>query len=74
MVKMGSVMQLQTSPTISTTPPEIVTARFLAERYKVTAECIGRWAKLGKIPCIRFQGTVRFNLADVRAKIEGRAI
>jgi hypothetical protein len=71
MVKMGSVMQLQTLPT--TAGPEIVNARYLAKRYQVTPECIGRWAKMGKIPVIRFQGTVRFNLAAVIEAIEGGA-
>jgi hypothetical protein len=62
-------MRPETLPT--NTGPEIVTARFLAKRYQVTPECVGRWAKLGKIPSIRFQGTVRYNLAAVIEAIEG---
>lgn len=71
MLKLRSEMQQQTLT--ANAGPEIVTARYLAKLYLVTPECIGRWAKLGKIPSIRFQGTVRYNLAAVRAAIEGRA-
>lgn len=48
-----------------------VTAKPIAEFYKVTEPCIYKWAKEGKIPCIRFQGTIRFDFEAVRAAIEG---
>ena len=56
-----------------TAGPVIVTARDLAKLYRVSPECIGRWAKMGKIPVIRFEGTVRYNLAAVRRAVEGES-
>lgn len=65
------IEQLEAKATVSD-GVGILTGRYLAKLYSVTPECIGRWAKLGRIPAIRFQGTVRYNLAAVRAKIESK--
>ncbi|MBU6170665.1 MAG: helix-turn-helix domain-containing protein [Verrucomicrobia bacterium] len=51
---------------------EIVTASQLAKRYKVTNPTVYLWAKLGKIPCIKFERTIRFDLQAVINLIEGR--
>ncbi len=58
---------------LSTPPkePTFVKAKFLATRYAVTTACILQWAKLGKLPCVRFQETVRFDLEACAAIIEG---
>jgi excisionase family DNA binding protein len=53
---------------------EIVTASQLAKRYKVTNPTVYLWAKLGKIPCIKFERTIRFDLQAVINLIERREI
>jgi len=50
---------------------EYVTAATIARIYKTTTATIYRWAKIGKIPSIKFEGMVRFNIRQVRAWIEG---
>ena len=50
---------------------KIVTAKMLAKLYHTTATNIYRWAKNKKIPSIRFEGMVRFDLPAVRTAIEG---
>jgi len=50
-----------------------VTAKPIAKFYSVTEPTIYKWANDGKIPSIRFQGTIRFNFEEVRATIEGGA-
>jgi hypothetical protein len=50
---------------------EIVKASYLAKRYKVSESMIYSWAKRGKLPCIKFENTIRFDLAAVKAAIEG---
>jgi len=59
------------SATATEADTEIVKASDLAKRYKTTPSLIYKWARDGKIPSIQFQGTVRFDLAAVRAVIEG---
>ncbi len=51
--------------------PGFVKARVLAGIYNTTVPTIYKWAADGKIPCIKFEGTIRFDLEKVRAKIEG---
>lgn len=49
-----------------------VTAAVIAKHYSTTAPTIYKWAKDGKIPSIRFQGTIRFDFDAVRSAIEGK--
>ncbi len=49
-----------------------VKAAAIAKLYNTTPTTIYKWAKEGKIPSVTFQGTVRFDLEAVRAKIEGK--
>lgn len=49
------------------------TAAVIARHYSTTAPTIYKWAKEGKIPSIRFQGTIRFDFEAVRQAIEGGA-
>jgi len=49
-----------------------VKAKFLAKLYDTTEPTIYKWAREGKIPSVRFQDTIRFDVAAVRAIIEGR--
>jgi hypothetical protein len=51
-----------------------VKAKYLAKLYSNTEPTIYRWAKENKIPSIRFQDTIRFDLEAVRAVIEGRPV
>jgi hypothetical protein len=52
----------------------IVSARVIAERYSVTERAVCIWANKNVIPSFRIGGkTLRFNLADVIAKLEGGA-
>jgi predicted site-specific integrase-resolvase len=53
---------------------EIVTASHLAKRYKVTSPTVYLWAKMGKIPCIKFERTIRFDLQAVVNLIERREV
>lgn len=57
------------------TPPGqgFVTANPIAKFYSITEATVYRWAKSGKIPSTKFQGTIRFNFDAVRAAIEGEA-
>jgi hypothetical protein len=65
-------MQTQSPPnTIQENPPKFVKAGYIAKFYEVTPAAVRFWAKTGKIPSLKFESTLRFNLADVRAKIEG---
>jgi excisionase family DNA binding protein len=60
------------SDTCATPPPEpgFVTANPIAKFYSVTEATVYRWAKQGKIPSTKFQGTIRFNFEAVRAAVE----
>lgn len=49
-----------------------VSAKPIAKFYSVTEPTVYRWAKEGKIPSTKFQGTIRFNFAAVREAIEGK--
>ncbi len=49
-----------------------VKADTIAKYYDTTAPTIYKWAKEGKIPSIRFQGTIRFDFEAVRNAIEGK--
>jgi hypothetical protein len=53
------------------TLPQFVTAQQIAALYKVTGAAVRFWAKSGKIPCLKFGGTLRFDLAKVRQTVEG---
>jgi excisionase family DNA binding protein len=50
-----------------------VTAKPIAKFYSVTEPTVYRWAKERKIPCVKFQGSIRFDFAAVRRAIEGGA-
>ena len=56
------------------TAPGYVKAADIARIYNVTKECVFRWAKDGKIPSLRFAGTVRFDETAVREAIEGEVV
>jgi predicted site-specific integrase-resolvase len=43
----------------------LVKAAVIAKLYDVTPSLIYKWARDGKIPCVRFSGTTRFNLDAV---------
>lgn len=51
--------------------PNLVTTKELAKFYRVTMACVRFWASSGRIPCIKFERTLRFDLAAVRQVIEG---
>lgn len=54
-----------------TEEPVFVTTRTIANLYKVTPAAVRHWAAKGKIPCVAFERTLRFDLAAVRQVIEG---
>ena len=47
-----------------------VTAKPIAKFFSVSQPTIYRWADKDKIPCLRFEGTVRFDFTAVRLAIE----
>ena len=50
---------------------QLATADELAEQLRVSGETVRRWARGGRIPCIRpTQRTLRFDLAAVRQALE----
>lgn len=60
---------------ISERSEKFVSAEDVAKRYKVTSRAVLLWAAQGIIPSIRIgTKTVRFNMAAVRAKLEGGSI
>jgi len=50
--------------------PAYIKASAIASIYNVTAPTVYRWAKMGLIPSVRFQDTIRFDLDATRAAIE----
>lgn len=56
---------------MSTPPAARVKAETIAKYYATTTVTVYNWARDGKIPCIRFGGTVRFDFEAVKAVIEG---
>lgn len=58
--------------TTATDGKGFVTAKPIAEFYSVKEATIYRWAEEDKIPCMRFEGTVRFNFEKVRVAMEGK--
>jgi len=43
----------------------IVTIRELSKILKVKEKTLYQWAELGQIPCIKFNGCLRFDLYDI---------
>jgi len=67
MLKMDGVKAIHATAEEGT---QFVKAAFIARRYSITPTCVRQWAAAGKIPSVRFQGTVRFPLAECVAAIE----
>lgn len=51
--------------------PTYVTAKFLADLYKVKTKTIYEHARTGELPAIKIGGVWRFDLAKVRESVEG---
>ncbi len=47
----------------------ILTAKELSEILKVSDKTIYQWSELGQIPCIKMNGSLRFNLDDIKSWI-----
>ncbi len=54
------------------TGQSFVKASAIAKLYSVTVPTVYLWARTGKIPSVTFESTVRFDLEQVRAVIEGK--
>jgi len=48
---------------------KLLTIKELSEILKVKVKTIYQWAELGQIPCIKLNGCLRFDLADINAWI-----
>ena len=48
----------------------IVTIKELSEIIKVKTKTLYQWAELGQMPCIKLNGTLRFDLDAVEAWIK----
>jgi excisionase family DNA binding protein len=44
---------------------KIITIRELSKLLKVKEKTLYQWAELGQIPCIKFNGCLRFDLEDI---------
>jgi len=49
---------------------KITTAKELSNILKVNIKTLYQWANLGQIPCIKINGSVRFDLDDIQAWIK----
>lgn len=68
-------MNATISKSVSEPNETFVSAEVVAKRYNVTSRAVLLWAAQGIIPSIRIgTKTVRFNLAAVRAAVEGRIL
>ena len=52
--------------------PVFVTCKTIARLYQVTPAAVRFWAKAVKIPSLKFESCLRFDLAAVRAAVEGK--
>lgn len=66
-------MQTLKSEITANAEPSLVRAKVVAKRYDVTERSVFNWFERGVIPGFRIGKTVRFNLAEVVAKLEGGA-
>lgn len=72
MRRLGSVMQVTQLNKAGEQSEKFVSAEVVAKRYSVTSRAVLIWAANGIIPSIRIGNkTVRFNMAQVRAALEG---
>ena len=62
---------MATAASTATAESPLVRAKVIARRYDVTERCVFNWFERGVIPGFRIGKTVRFNLAEVVAKLEG---
>jgi hypothetical protein len=66
-------MQTLKSEITENAEQSLVRAKVIAKRYDVTERSVFNWFDRGVIPGFRIGKTVRFNLAEVVAKLEGGA-
>jgi len=72
MRKLPCVMQVTQPNKAGEQSEKFVSAEVVAKRYSVTSRAVLIWAANGIIPSIRIGNkTVRFNMAQVRAALEG---
>jgi excisionase family DNA binding protein len=45
----------------------ILTVKELSEFLKVSQKTVYQWAELGQIPCLKLNGSLRFDLSDIQA-------
>lgn len=48
----------------------IVSIKEVSEILRVKHKTIYQWAELGQIPCIKLNGTLRFDLDDIEAWVQ----
>ena len=53
-------------------PPELLTARELAQRWHVSEKTLRRWMASERLPCIRVGRLVRFEPGDVSRWLSAR--
>jgi excisionase family DNA binding protein len=49
---------------------KLITVKELSEILSVKPKTIYQWVELGQIPCIKLNGTVRFDLEDIKVWID----
>jgi len=49
---------------------QVVTIKELSELLRVKEKTIYQWAESGKIPCLKFNGALRFDLHDIKKWME----
>jgi len=65
---------MQYAPPLLDSKTKFVRAADIAARYSVTTASVYHWAKVGKIPSVKFAGTTRFDPEAVAAIIERKGV
>jgi excisionase family DNA binding protein len=55
------------------TPSELLIAAEVARWLRITCSTVYAWAAMGKIPCVKMNGTIRFVRSDLDRWIEDHA-
>lgn len=58
---------------MSETPSELLIAAEVARWFRLTSSTVYAWAAMGKIPCVKMNGAIRFVRSDLERWIQDRS-